>query len=142
MNRMIGLILLALLFLNTTSASDDKKGDKQINGTWTAVSVKDSGGREEIGEKPVTFTITKDTLTISKEDRKLESIKYKLDPSKNPKWITFTAKRDKTLRGIYELKGDTLRICFNDNDDGERATMFVSERGSANRVLIVMRRKK
>ena len=135
MNRMIGLFLL--LFLNTTSASEDKIGDKQIHGTWTVVSFEDSG-REEKEKKGATCMITKDTITISTGDRK-ESIKYSVDPSKNPKWITFTNERDNTMPGIYELKGDTLRICFNEGED--RATKFVSERGSANEVLIVLRRK-
>jgi HEAT repeat protein len=37
--RIIGLILPTLLFLNTTSVGQDKKGDTQIHGTWTVVSV-------------------------------------------------------------------------------------------------------
>jgi len=139
MNRMIGLILPTLLFLNGTSLGQDKKGDKQIQGTWTVVSVLDSG-RDEKEKKDLTCVITKDTITMSQRDRNTESLKYTVDPSKNPKWFTFTTKRDKTLPGIYELMGDTLRICFNEGQD--RATKFVSERGSANEVLIVLRRKK
>ena len=142
MNAMTGLILSSLLFLNTTTEDQDKKGDTKIHGTWTVESFKDSG-REE-NKKGTTCTITKDTITFSREGKKIISIKYTVDTSKNPRWMTLKTKsnkRDTTLPGIYELKGDTLRICYNEGED--RATKFVSERGSsANERLIVMQRKK
>ena len=51
------------------------------------------------------------------------------------------------MLGIYELKGDNLKICFNKTQDragGARATDFVSsgEADSRNGFLIVLKRRK
>lgn len=65
---------------------------------------------------------------------------YKLDPTKAPMWIDVTI-RDETFLGIYELKGNKLKICHGRPGD-KRSTRFVSEAGSSNRVLTILYRQK
>ena len=56
-----------------------------------------------------------------------------LDPSKTPKAIDFRPAggqyKDKTLRGIYEIDGGMLKICFAEPDK-ERPAEFNSKAGS------------
>ena len=65
---------------------------------------------------------------------------YKLDPSKTPNWIDVTIGGG-TYLAIYELKGDTLRICHR-KAGGDRPTEFVSEAASPNTVLSILKRQK
>jgi uncharacterized protein (TIGR03067 family) len=69
---------------------------------------------------------------------------YKVDVSKKPNQIdmTFTEgpEKDKTMVGIYELDGDTYRVCVNPTGKG-RPTEFASKPGSGH-VLEVLNRVK
>jgi RNA polymerase sigma factor (sigma-70 family) len=52
---------------------------------------------------------------------------YQLDPSKNPKEITFSLRREKCLfLGIYEFRGEDLIVCHRAPSLGERPTTFQS----------------
>ena len=64
---------------------------------------------------------------------------YVIEPAKSPKTIDITMKEgDKgTAHGIYELKGDTLKICVA-RPNTERPTEF-TEKGT---VFITFKRKK
>jgi uncharacterized protein (TIGR03067 family) len=58
---------------------------------------------------------------------------FVLDPSKTPKAIDFRPAggqyKDKTLRGIYEIDGGMLKICFAEPDK-ERPAEFNCKAGS------------
>jgi hypothetical protein len=69
--------------------------------------------------------------------RKQEST-YALDSSTSPKSIDLTAD-GRTEPGIYDLQGDTLRMClFKDTDT--RPTAFDSQPDSVNDLVITMKR--
>jgi hypothetical protein len=44
--------------------------------------------------------------------------------------------------GIYELKGDDLKICFVHGGGGERPTDFASKEGTAQSLIVLKREKK
>ena len=58
---------------------------------------------------------------------------YKIDPAANPKAMETTAStgpyKDKPLLGIYELDGDSLKICYA-APGKDRPTEFNSKAGS------------
>lgn len=60
---------------------------------------------------------------------------YRLDATQNPKTIDLTIDSQPYLRGIYELNGDTFRLCYSDIFN-ERPTEFTSK----GQVLIRFRR--
>jgi uncharacterized protein (TIGR03067 family) len=71
---------------------------------------------------------------------------FRVDTSKDPKAIDFVTTNpmygvEAVTRGIYELKGETLRSCYALNWDGPRPTEFRAPKGSK-RVLAVWRRAK
>ena len=65
---------------------------------------------------------------------------YTLDPSTTPKSIDMTT-GGRTKPGIYDLQGDTLRLCMSENTD-ERPTAFDSQPNSVNDVVLTMKRVK
>ena len=69
---------------------------------------------------------------------------YTLDSASKPKSMTITGtegpNNGKTLPAIYELKGDTLRICY-DLSGAKRPTEFKSVAGTK-LYLVTYRRKK
>jgi uncharacterized protein (TIGR03067 family) len=67
-----------------------------------------------------------------------------LDPSRNPKatntWDLDGPFADQTVPGIYDLKGDTLKLCFARPGEA-RPTEFTTKKGSAF-LFVVYKRKK
>ncbi len=63
----------------------------------------------------------------------------RIDPTKRPKAMDIVfeaAGKKEVLPGIYELQGDTLRICYGGK---ERATEFVAK---GNTVILLLKRAK
>jgi uncharacterized protein (TIGR03067 family) len=66
---------------------------------------------------------------------------YQLDPSKNPKEITFSLQGGRFLfLGIYEFRGEDLIVCHRAPNLGERPTTFRSEPNGKS-TLMTLRRK-
>ena len=68
----------------------------------------------------------------------------KIDPGKEPKQIDILKKDKKgerTILGIYEIKGDTLKVCFYASDTGRR-TIELSTNDNRSVGLIVLTRAK
>ena len=64
-------------------------------------------------EKKVTFVISDDRLILLGDDGKIdEDMTIELDPTQKPKVIDLASRRLGTLSGIYQLDGQTLKICF------------------------------
>jgi uncharacterized protein (TIGR03067 family) len=55
---------------------------------------------------------------------------FKIDPGKKPKQIDITLhlkQGDRTLLGIYEIKGDALTVCYAGSKTGKRPSEFSSK---------------
>lgn len=125
MKNLLWLAALAAgaLALAGPASAEDKKADdaKAIQGTWKVESAESSDGNapppEEIAK--IKFVIDKEMITIDMGERKRPA-KYKLDPGKKPKQIDIMPdegdNKGKTYPGIYELSGDTLKLCFSRAD--------------------------
>jgi uncharacterized protein (TIGR03067 family) len=132
-------ITLSITFLATAADDDKAKSDKELlQGTWNALS----GERD--GEKLNEFQLKNWEQMVFKDDKftregseKKEGT-FAIDPKKEPKEIdlNLTVKgQAATWQGIYELKGDTLKLALK---PGGRPTEFDSKGG----VMIVFERKK
>ena len=142
--------LLAVLAVGVFFAADAPKDDatkkelEKFQGTWKFVSLEVDGNKlPEEGFKDARLVITGDKFTVS-EGRVLHKGVFKVDVSKKPKTIdvTFTEGPEKgnTVRGIYELEGDTYKVCMTDTLKA-RPTEFASKPGSGH-VLEVLKREK
>jgi RNA polymerase sigma factor (sigma-70 family) len=110
------------LSLAAQSQKEKPKEDKDLMlGTWKIVSTERNGkGVTDEGTEGDTTVITADTITISCKSGGKLVLTYRLDPSQRPKAIDVTPHKPDpsagdVLLGIYELKGDQLKICFSRN---------------------------
>jgi uncharacterized protein (TIGR03067 family) len=96
-----------------------KKDLKHFQGTWVFVTTEANGNPPEKNRgrgEMRTIEFEGDTFEVKVGGTVVQAGTQKLDPSKNPKTLdaTVTAGEGKgtTQLGIYELKGDILRACF------------------------------
>jgi uncharacterized protein (TIGR03067 family) len=145
----VGLLLIGLNSLNATQEGKDdlaKQELKKLQGTWTMAGLEKDGEKlpeEKLKEamwkvkmKGTSFVVTIGAKTIAEGT-------FTIDASKNPKRldaeVTSKGKTEKTI-GIYDLDGDTLRVCFVP-EGKERPTDFKTKAGS-DRILETLRREK
>jgi uncharacterized protein (TIGR03067 family) len=129
--------------------ADDKadlsREARKFQGTWTIESSVTGGEEIPPGElKGVVVIFEGDKHTVKKGDEILQVGTQKLDPSKSPKTIDVTMTegphKGAVMLGIYEIDGDTLRVCF-DPEGKKRPTEFKSAPGSENFVNVHKRIK-
>jgi uncharacterized protein (TIGR03067 family) len=97
------------------------------------------------GLRGLTVTFAGDKYTVKKGDEVIQVGTQKLDPSRSPKAIdvkvTEGLKKGAVMLGIYEIDGDTLRVCF-DEAGKKRPTEFRSAAGSETFVNVHKRVRK
>jgi uncharacterized protein (TIGR03067 family) len=121
-------ILAAAAF--AADAPDDAQG---IQGTWLPT-------KGELGGKPVPDAVLK-KISLKLDDGNYlataagepDKGTYVLDSKSKPKSITVKGtegpNKGKTFPAIYELEGDTLRICY-DLSESKRPTEFTTAAGT------------
>ena len=132
-----------------TLADDKADLDKEVRkflGTWTFESSETGGKQLPAGElKGLILTFEGDKHTVKKGDDVIQVGTQKLDPSKSPKTIDVTMteglNKGMVMLGIYEIDGDTLKVCF-DPQGKKRPTEFKSAPGSQTFVNVHKRVKK
>jgi uncharacterized protein (TIGR03067 family) len=131
------LAFLASLFL---AQADGKSDRDKIQGDWKAESMV-QGGEKAPEELVKNFTLNvKDNRWMVMINGQEEKGTFKEDSSKKPKEITFTSDSGTERQGIYDLDGDTLKVCVGSPGD-TRPTEFDSKSGSS-AMYIVFKRKK
>jgi len=140
------LLLSCCLGIASVVLAADKKGDsadadvKELQGTWQATKW-DSGKSAPAKEiKDFTLVFKGDTVKI----RKKEAVRFKLDPTKKPKWIDIEDGPVPT-EGIYKLEDEVLTICVvagaKSDKPATRPTEFEAKKGDIY-VLLVLKRVK
>jgi len=122
----------AFIATGLVQAGDAKKDQAGLQGTWKAT----------FEDKKLVLTLKGNTFTFTMGDENYQGT-FKIDPSKKPKHINMTVKKgdkfvDKTSLGIYELTGDTLKVCYSVAPN-PRPTDFTSGPKSG-RALVVYKR--
>jgi uncharacterized protein (TIGR03067 family) len=147
------LALTAILGLTAFAPAPFEKPDKkatsprELQGTWSVVSVDRGGGVKTLPRNArAKVRIDKDTWTFltTIRDRARETRYFLvLDPKKNPKQFDLKRQADGpvTLRGIYHLEGDTLKVVYaNPLRDTARPASFSSLQ--ADQYLLTLKRDK
>lgn len=141
---------LLLLTAGVLVAADDaaiKKEKEKLQGRWLIVgAVKDGreSPAEELKKAKPTLTIADDKLSSSftRQDKEVkdESGSYTIDPTAKPKTIDLKGfpVPGKTFQAIYELDGDTLKICIGESG---RPKELTSTADSKTGVLTLKREK-
>jgi uncharacterized protein (TIGR03067 family) len=145
----MGTLLTGLAIL---AATDDekqtaiKKDRKQYEGTWRVVSLEingNKGGDEDV--KKITVVNKSDGVWILQVNGdKVTEGTSEIDPTKTPKTIDFMEtegdNKGKIVLGIYELSGDTRKLCFS-QPGKDRPAEFSASAGSGH-TLVVFKREK
>ena len=113
-----------------------------IEGRWLVVShAVDGDGQDTKGAK---VQFAKGNFTLEEQNGEVQKCSYKVDTSKMPNQIDFTAtegaQKDQVFQGIFMLKGDRLTLCMA-RPGSDRPTEAASTEGSGH-ILIVLERGK
>lgn len=128
------LALLPLLFVAADQADPVKREFAALAGTWTMQALEVEGQKVE-GERlqGSELTIKDGKYSVTRRGNRHETL-IKLDLAPQPKHIDMTfadgPNKDKVLQGIYELKGDMLKICRSINPDFGRPKDFSTAPGT------------
>lgn len=104
---------------------------KRLEGEWRVVAVEMDGMQGEV-QTVARFAQARVTMLCPPPERSPE-FTLTIDPSKSPAWLdhtTTSGKEPVTYRGIYELKGDTLRVVSRTDPAGARPAAFRAPKGS------------
>jgi uncharacterized protein (TIGR03067 family) len=116
-----------------------------LQGAWVAQSLEVNGKPAPAPEfKTLRFTFKKDKLIVRGNfgDDGQEECPYQIDAKKTPKHFEFTPSKEKMpILGIYEIKGDELKICLRQGGGGARPTEFAAKEKSG-LILVVFKKQK
>jgi uncharacterized protein (TIGR03067 family) len=125
-------LVLVLSFSLAAWSGDAKDGDA-IQGTWLPSAAEFAGEKfpDEI-RKTIKLVIKDDNYTVT-VGTKVDKGTVKLNASAKPKTLDITGtdgpNKGKTILAIYELDGDTLRVCY-DLSGKSHPTEFKTKAGT------------
>jgi uncharacterized protein (TIGR03067 family) len=144
MKNFFCITLIALASL-ASFAADDSADVKALQGSWIPA-------KAELGAQPlpaevlkkITLTLTNHDYVVTITGEQSDSGTWSIDTSAKPKAMTIVGTKGpntgKTFPCIYEIKADTLRICY-DLSGAKRPTEFKTEAGTK-LYLVTYNRKK
>jgi uncharacterized protein (TIGR03067 family) len=130
-------VTLAAVFL-LVGADDPQEAAKKevakLQGEWSMIAGEKDGRMAPKDFIQGAKRVCKDEeLTVTVDDRVYMKAKIVIDPTKNPKAVDYIVTegdhKGKTLLGIYQIDGDTVKFCFAPPDK-DRPTDFAAGKGS------------
>jgi len=143
--KVLALSLAVCAGLVVVAGADDnvKTDADKLQGVWKTTSVEVDGKKmPDDGVKNIRLTVKGDKM-IFKEENKEEEATFKLDATQKPRALDWTIKNgDKveTIRLIYELRGDDLKLCGG-KAGKDRPKEFASKAGSGLNLIVLKREK-
>ena len=138
------LVAVALVAANKGEKKKEKSDFEKIQGTWTIVENFIKGGRANINSKVgAVMVFSGKTLNTTTKGGQLLEGTFALRPDRKPQQLDIIFKRDGTvltMPGIYELSGDTLKICLTEPGKPRPKAMGTAEDDL--RQMIVLKRVK
>lgn len=134
MRRALWIALLALAAFAPFAVAEEAKDAPSLDGTWKVTALS-SGGEVAPDDvfKTWRWEFKGKKLVISAENEEPIEITAVIDSTKSPATIDMKAvsgpTKDKTVKGIYELKEGKLRVCLGDFDTEGRPAEFDGGKG-------------
>jgi uncharacterized protein (TIGR03067 family) len=125
------MAVLGLVAGRAATADAPKKTDLQLlQGHWEMTALEINGKLEPDNRiKDTILEIFRDKYIVKTKGRKVETT-FTLDGKQKPKAIDMVfsegEKKDKVLKGIYVLEGDTLKVCRGMRPEQDRPTQFAT----------------
>jgi uncharacterized protein (TIGR03067 family) len=146
--RFLLFLAMAGVLVRAAQGQDAKKELDKLQGTWESVKLifdgKDLTDKEQYKFKLVFKGDQATVVSSAAVEKEYAKLTFKLDPSTMPKILDVTVaggvQKNAVLEGIYEVKGDELKLCAKvfGND---RPSEFASPSGSSI-VLAVLKKEK
>jgi uncharacterized protein (TIGR03067 family) len=144
-----GVAVLAAAVLLAADAKDgDKKAGDGIQGTWVIVSVEIGGKKvdpeaEQGLPQKITFADGDVTMTAKQGEHKG---KYELGKDGDLRTLDLIPsdpdKKGQRTLCLYQVEGDTLRICAEEKKRAERPKELAAKEGTTQALLTFKREKK
>lgn len=136
------LLGLALTLAAPAPKKSDEPPPAKLEGEWVVESIE--GPKDDTPPGTITMRIADGMISIKEGKReKPEDAGYTIDATKKPATIDIRpdgGPKVQVVQGIYEVKGDTLKICFG-RDGVDRPTEFKGD-ASKGIMLITLKRVK
>ena len=133
-----------ILLCGPTAAEEKKDDAKAMNGLWNVEKATFRGTDATDAFKEAKLTITDGKYSVEFSGQTDEGT-LKLDATKKPKTMdvlcTEGPNKGKTFPSIYELDGDTLKICYT-LEGKDRPAGFESKEGTETLLVTYKRAKK
>jgi len=143
MARFLCVCILTAAPLMAFSA-DEISDEKAMQGTWVPVKAELSGQPWTEEQLRVIVLKLKDGQYEVSVAGKVDRGAYTLDPKSTPKAMTITGaegpNKGKTFLCIYEISGDTLRVCY-DLSGQKTPTDFATAKGTLLYLVTYTRKK-
>jgi uncharacterized protein (TIGR03067 family) len=145
MNKLLTVMVVTLLVAADAPKGDDPAKKDKLEGSWAATAME-RGGQPAPPElvKGLKLTFKGDKVTLLMEGENKEAT-YKADSTKKPATLDITPtdgpEKGKTMKGIFVIEGDTLKIAMPEGE-GERPTEFVTKSGSSTTLVTLKRETK
>jgi uncharacterized protein (TIGR03067 family) len=143
--RSLFILTIVLCSAAPPPINESKKELARLQGTWEMVALEVNG--EEVPQKKLagtTLTIRGDKYLVKVKDTTHETT-FEIDPKKNPKAIDMYfpngTELPKLSKGVYDLDGDTFRVCRHQMPGEDRPTQIGSW-ANTNLFVVTWKRKK
>jgi uncharacterized protein (TIGR03067 family) len=135
------LFTISALLITSAAHADDLKA---MQGTWKLESAETHGQKVESDDiKDIVLKIMGERYEVRVKD-KIDGGTLKLDETQKPKTMdgTDTEGDDvgKVVKAIYELSGDTLRVCH--AGDGEERPKEMATKEDSSAMIMTFKREK
>ncbi|MBC8875102.1 MAG: TIGR03067 domain-containing protein [Planctomycetes bacterium] len=132
-------LVVATAVFQAEVASGNAEAKPTLDGTWSVMSMEDRGETlPKSNTQGVRFVFSGDQMKMRVVDKVIAETEFTTDTTEQPPTIRMTYGTKPTL-GIFQLDGDDLKICLSGSIN-KLPSKFVSEAGSTNRMLIVLKR--
>ncbi len=147
MNIMAAWAVAGTVLLSGGDLADAIKKDKAaLQGTWQVTASVSKGDKVSADDLKGLFLIFRgDAILIREGGKTEENFSFVLDPNKKTKEIDLLLKvgpqKGRIDKGIYQVDGDSLKICIQTSKDAARPRDFSSPAGSELWLVLLQRAK-
>ncbi len=143
----VGALLLLAAEANTMEGPEAREVESQkellkIQGTWKFESLEDSTKKAPTWLKKRTFFVGGPVFLVREGDKVVQGGTLRLVPWKSPRSVDAVVRKGahegNTMLGVYEIKGDTLKVCF-DPEGEARPKKFGTKEGTQQYVAVYKR---
>jgi uncharacterized protein (TIGR03067 family) len=145
MKLRLGLLLACSLLMAAGFRADKASDWKELTGNWQPTKIEIDGNPLPADDvKEFLIVLSEGKYSAKRSGEAIDEGKAEMDGSKTPKYLDLTAsmgdQKDKLRKGIFEIKGDTLKFVIA-GADKDRPTKFEAPAGSGSILLECTKKK-